>query len=113
MAGVHIRDFEAPDEVRPFDQGHMARVDVGGVGVWQMTFEPGWRFCEHVDPDPCPAPHAAYVLTGRLHVLMEDGTEAEAGPGEVIVISPGHDAWTVGDEACVIIDFAESVPALA
>jgi uncharacterized cupin superfamily protein len=46
-----------------------------------------------------------YVLSGRMKVVMDDGTEAEVGPGDVCSIAPGHDAWTVGDEACVTIDF--------
>ena len=82
------------------------QVDVGGFTVWKFVFEPGWRFTEHVAPEPCPAPHMGYIERGTLHVVMDDGTEADAGPGTAVVIEPGHDAWTVGDEPCILIDFA-------
>lgn len=81
------------------------RVEVGGRSVWRFVFAPGWRYTEHVGPELCTAAHAAYVASGTLRVAMPDGTEAEAGPGTVIAIAPGHDAWTVGDEPCVFIDF--------
>jgi hypothetical protein len=64
---------------------------------------------EHVGSESCPAPHAAYIASGRLGIEMGDGAQAEAGPSEVVVLEPGHDAWTVGDEPCVFIDFGESV----
>lgn len=71
---------------------------------------PGWRWSEHVKPiagtDSCQAPHAAYVISGRMHVVMDDGTESDFGPGDVMIAPPGHDAWTVGDEACVCVDWS-------
>jgi quercetin dioxygenase-like cupin family protein len=109
MAVLDTRTFETPDEVLPFDRARMELVEAGGVRVWRCTFEPGWRYTEHVDRKSCPAPHAAYIASGRLGIEMDDGAQAEAGPGEVVVIEPGHDAWTVGDEPCVFIDFGESV----
>ena len=75
------------------------------------TFEPGWRWSEHVKPiaetDSCQAAHLGYVLSGRMHIVMDDGTEGEVGPGDAFSIPPGHDAWTVGDEACVLVDFGQ------
>ncbi|MGZ6707594.1 MAG: cupin domain-containing protein [Solirubrobacteraceae bacterium] len=73
------------------------------------TFESGWRWSECVKPlagtDSCQVTHAGYVLSGRMHIEMEDGTVDDCGPGDFVFIAPGHDAWTVGDEACVMLDF--------
>jgi hypothetical protein len=77
----------------------------------RSVYEPGWRWSEHVKPivgtDSCQATHVGYVLSGRMHIVMDDGAEAEIGPGEFVRIQPGHDAWTLGDEACVIVDFGQ------
>jgi quercetin dioxygenase-like cupin family protein len=109
MAGLDVRTFDAPDEaLADLVRAHARRMDVGRHSVWEFIFEPGWRYTEHFEPELCTARHAGYVVSGRLRIAMDDGTEAEAGPGSVVVIEPGHDAWTVGDEACVFIDFAES-----
>jgi quercetin dioxygenase-like cupin family protein len=109
MPGIDVRSFEAPnEELTQLEKVEAQRLDVGGGSVWRFTFHPGWRYTEHFEPQLCMAPHAAYVESGRLRIAMQDGTEAEAGPGEVVVIEPGHDAWTVGDEPCVFIDFAEA-----
>ena len=53
----------------------------------------------------CQADHRAYFISGRMKVVMDDGTEGELGPGDMAAIEPGHDAWTVGDEPCVAVDF--------
>jgi hypothetical protein len=106
---VEARTFESPDETLSSEKASAERVTVAGVSAWKAVFEPGWRLTEETDGELCPAPHAAYVVSGRLHAVMTDGTEAEGGPGSVMVIKPGHDAWTVGEEPCVFIDFGESV----
>src|SRR6266480_2941116 len=105
MAGLDIKKMDTPDEKRPFvDKGHANFVDLDGTAVLKGTFEPGWRWSEHVKPiaqtDSCQAPHLLYVLSGRMKIVMEDGTEGEIGPGDAAHVAPGHDAWTVGDEAC-------------
>ncbi len=117
MAGTESRSFDAPDEVRPFaDKGEGRVVTLGGSTVLKGRFEPGWRWSEHVRPivgtESCESPHFLYMLSGRMHVLMDDGTEAEAGPDDVVRIEPGHDAWVVGDEPAVAVDFGVS-PAYA
>jgi hypothetical protein len=112
MSGLSTMTFEAPEEVLDFEKCRMELVTRRrGVRVWRYTFEPGWRFTAHVDQGGCPAPHLGYIASGALAVEMDDGTLGEAGPGSVAVIEPGHDAWTVGDEPCVLIDFAQSVGA--
>lgn len=79
--------------------------DAGPVG--RATFQPGWRWSKHVKPiaqtDSCQASHLVYYVSGRMRVVMNDGEETEYGPGDFASIPPGHDAWTVGDEPCVLI----------
>jgi quercetin dioxygenase-like cupin family protein len=111
MSAISVKRFSKPDETRPFtDKGHaeILSFDQGVVG--RGVFEPGWRWSTHVKPiagtESCQSLHMGYVLSGRMHVVMDSGEEAEAGPGDVFIVPPGHDAWTVGDEACVAVDFS-------
>ena len=113
MAGMELKSLNSPDETRPFvDKGQAAVVNIGGGAVMRGTFEPGWRWSEHVKPiagtHSCQSPHFLYMLSGRMKIVMDDGTEGEAGPGDVVRIEPGHDAWIVGDETCEVIDFGVS-----
>ena len=91
------------------DKGQIELVKLGDAVVGRATFAPGWRWSEHVKPiagtESCQAAHLGYVLSGRQMVVMDDGTELELGPGDVIAIPPGHDAWVLGDEPCVTLDF--------
>jgi quercetin dioxygenase-like cupin family protein len=91
------------------DKGQVSIVNLSGGTVGLGTFEPGWRWSEHVKPlagtDSCQAAHMGDCISGRMVVRMDDGTETEVGPGDVVVIPPGHDAWVVGDEPCVQVDF--------
>ena len=111
MAGVERKSFDKPDEKRSFqsNKGHVNLLNIGGGVVGLATFEPGWRWSEHVKPiagtDSCQAAHLGYYVSGRMKVVMDDGQEIEYGPGDFAVIPPGHDAWIVGDEACVVIDW--------
>lgn len=111
MASVERKSFDKPDETRSFQgKGHVDLVNIGGGVVGLATFEPGWRWSEHVKPlagtDSCQAAHLGYIISGHQAVRMDDGTEMNFGPGDVISIPPGHDGWVVGDEPCVAIDFA-------
>jgi len=56
--------------------------------------------------DSCQVPHVGYVFSGRMKVVLDEGAEMECGPDDALVIPPGHDAWIVGDEPCVVLDFA-------
>lgn len=110
MGTLEIKNLESPEETRPFaGKGQAGVVTVGGHPVLKGVFEPGWRWSEHLKPiagtENCQANHLLYCVSGRMAVRMEDGTEAEFGPGDVVAISPGHDAWTVGNEPCVLVDF--------
>ena len=117
MAGLEAKSFDAPDETRPFvDKGAGEMVTLSGRAVLKGTYKPGWRWSEHVGPiagtSSCESPHFLYVISGRMHVVMNDGAEAEVGPNEVARIEPGHDAWVVGDEPAITVDFGAS-PAYA
>jgi len=112
MSGLVRKSFDTPDETRPFegDTGQFQLVttlDHGAVG--RATFLPGWRWSEHVRPiaktDSCQATHVAYFVSGRMKVVMDDGEEMEYGPGDFAMMAPGHDAWTLGDEPCVLVDW--------
>lgn len=104
------KSFDQPDEVRQFEKGSIEIVKVGEHTVGRATFAPGWRWSQHVQPiagtDLCEVDHLAYVVSGKMKVRMADGTEAEFGPTEIMAIRPGHDAWVLGKEPCVIVDFA-------
>jgi quercetin dioxygenase-like cupin family protein len=111
MAELERKHFDDPDETRPFqDKGQVDLVNVSGGVVGRATFQPGWKWSDHVGPiagtKSCQAAHVGYVVSGRQKVVMDDGTELDIGPGDVVSIPPGHDGWTIGDEACVVIDFA-------
>jgi quercetin dioxygenase-like cupin family protein len=96
------------DELRRFDHGQLAVVDVAGVTVGRVVFKPGWRWSDHLRPlagtGSCQVAHVGYILSGRIRIRMDDGSEATAGPGDAFVVSPGHDGWVVGDEPCVMLD---------
>lgn len=104
------KSLNSPDEVRVFDKGKLELASLGGVTFGRATFQPGWKWSESVKPivktEWCEAPHVQYHLSGRLHIVMQDGTEMEFGPGDVGVVPPKHDAWVVGDEPVTIIDIS-------
>jgi hypothetical protein len=108
MAKMEKRNFSQPDESRTFDKGKLELVTLGGVTFGRATFQPGWKWSTSVKPlvktRSCEAPHLNYHVSGRLRVLMDDGTEDEFGPGDVSRLPPGHDAWVVGDEPVIVID---------
>jgi quercetin dioxygenase-like cupin family protein len=105
------KNLNQPDETRPFKaNGKVQIVNLGSVKVGRGTFEPGWRWSEHVKPiagtESCESAHTGYCLSGRMTVRMDDGTEDQIAPGDAFTIAPGHDAWTDGNEACVLLDFS-------
>jgi len=113
MASMQKKNFDKPDDVRNFDKGKVEVVTLGGVTFGRAVLEPGWRWSTCVKPlvktKSCEAPHLQYHVAGTLAVRMDDGSEAEYGPGDVSLLPPGHDAWVVGNEAAVIIDISGMV----
>jgi hypothetical protein len=109
MANLTVRSFDAPDETRTPDKTRLEVVDLGSAKAARLTVQPGWRWSECIKPvvggDSCQARHVGMITSGRMHIRHDDGTEAEAGPGDAYVIEPGHDAWAVGDEAVIGFEF--------
>ena len=109
MPGIEKGRFDAPDETRTPDKTKLEIVNLGGVSVGRATFQPGWRWDECIKPvvgtESCQAHHIGTVVSGTLHIVHEDGTESEIGPGDAYVVEPGHNAWVVGDEPWVAYEF--------
>ena len=109
MQQAEHRTFAQPDEVRDFPHGRAEIVKVRGGEVGRYTFEPGWRWSRDVKPiantTSCEAPHFQYHVSGQLAILMDDGTEIVAGPGEITSLPSGHDAWVVGESPVVTVDW--------
>jgi quercetin dioxygenase-like cupin family protein len=106
------KSLDSPEETRSFEggTGQLQLVNTDGGAVGRATFQPGWKWSKHVKPiaktDSCQAAHVGYVISGRMKVVMDDGTADEFGPGDLVICPAGHDAWTVGNEPCVVIDWA-------
>jgi len=110
MGGRSIsRRFDEAEERNEFDEGFVNLVSIGGVTFGRETLTPQWRWSEHVRPiagtDRCEFHHVGYQLSGRWIVEDRDGFQLEIRPGDIFDTPPGHDAWVVGDEPCVTIDF--------
>ena len=103
------KTFGKPDEVREFPRGKADILNIGGGSVGRLVFQPGWKWSQDVKPlaktSSCEAPHFQYHVSGRLLIKMDDGTELIAGPGDVTSLPSGHDAWVIGDEPVVVIDW--------
>ena len=103
------KSFQTPDESRTFERGAVDLVNIGGSEIGRLTLQPGWRWSEHVKPiagtELCEAPHFQYHAHGTLRIQMADGTEFDAQPGDVTALPQGHDAWVVGEEPVVVIDW--------
>jgi ethanolamine utilization protein EutQ (cupin superfamily) len=103
-----LPDRSTVDTMR-FPNGHEHLVKVRDTPVGLATFGPGWRWSNDLRPmmgtDSCPVRHVGYVLSGRLHVRMDDGSTLDLEPGEVFEIPPGHDAWVVGGDPCRLLDW--------
>ena len=104
-----VKSFSAPEEIRTFPQGRLELVTIGGAVIGRAIFEPGWRWETSVQPlaqtKSCEAPHFQYHVAGRLHIVMDGGSEFECTAGDVSLLPTGHDAWVVGDEPVVVVDF--------
>jgi hypothetical protein len=103
------KTFSKPDEIREFPSGRVELLNIGGGTVGRLVLQPGWRWSKDVKPlaktASCEAPHFQYHVSGKLGIKMDDGTELVAGPGEITALPSGHDAWVVGDEPVVVVDW--------
>ena len=108
-SGLQGKSMDTPDETRTFPNGKVELVTLGGVTFGRMTAQPGWRWSEHVKPiagtESCRATHTGVIVSGRIGIRMDDGSEREFGPGDAYVIPAGHDGWVIGDEPYVGVDY--------
>ena len=109
MPGIEARNFGSPDETRTPEKTKVEIVKIAGGEIGRYTFQPGWRWSECIKPivktDSCQVEHVGYAVSGTLHVKHDDGTETEVTAGDVYRVAPGHDAWTVGNEPAVFVEF--------
>ncbi|HKE13384.1 MAG TPA: cupin domain-containing protein [Kofleriaceae bacterium] len=120
MLEVVLKRFDEPDEVRRFEKGTFELVHIGGMTIGRATYQPGWRWSEHVGrglgATSCVVEHVGIVLSGRATAAMDDGSVIEMRAGDIFHIPPGHDSWVVGDEPYVSLhlmgagDYAHSRP---
>ena len=109
MDKAESKSLEKPDEVREFPKGRLEIVKVGGVTIARAIFQPGWKWSTSVQPlaktKSCVAPHFQYQVSGTLEVVMDDGKKFTCKAGDVSLFPAGHDAWVVGQEPVVVIDW--------
>ena len=113
---VEVANLDGGD-TRKFEHGLVQTAKAGTITISRATLQPGWRWSSDVKPiagtESCMVPHKGTGISGRLHIVMDDGTEIEIGAGDAHDIPPGHDAWVVGDEAYVGIDFSDEMAGYA
>ena len=106
---LEVKTIDKPDERRDFPLGHLEALHLTGLDFAVGTFEPGWRWSESLRPlvatDSCEVHHNGFVVQGRMRIKMDDGAEFDCKPGDVSLLPSGHDAWTVGNEPAVVVDF--------
>ena len=104
------KNLDSPDVTRDCGHGRLDLATIEDTSLARVTLQPGWRWSEHIRPmantESCQVHHSQYVISGRLKVIMDDGSQMELGPGDFACIPPGHDAWVVGKEPFVGIDFS-------
>jgi len=109
MAGIAKKSFDSPDETRTPDKTRLEVVSLGSIKAARLTAQPGWKWSECIKPvvgtDSCQTRHVGAVMSGSLHIVHDDGTEADIHAGDAYVIEPGHDAWVNGNEAFVGFEF--------
>ena len=116
MGAIRRKSFDDPDTLRDLPLLKVSLARIGSHTIGRGVVQPGWRWSEHLAPvmrtESCPVHHVQVLLSGGFAVRMDDGEEATFKPGDVMDIPPGHDAWVVGDEPAVLLDFAGSIDLL-
>jgi quercetin dioxygenase-like cupin family protein len=109
MNTAELKSFNKPDKVQEFPGVRVEVIEVGGATITRSTYKPGWRWSNSVQPfaktKSHEAPHFEYHISGVLRIRLDDGTEFEVHPGDVIQVPAGHDGWVVGDVPVVTVDF--------
>jgi len=110
QVAVILKSFDAPDEARVMQKGKFELVHVGGMTIGRATYEPGWKWSEHVGPSVgttrCPVEHVGLVLSGTATVAFDDGRVVELHAGDLFYVPPvPHDSWVIGDEPYVSLHF--------
>jgi mannose-6-phosphate isomerase-like protein (cupin superfamily) len=105
------KNLNNPDETDVHGKIKKETVTLDTVEVTRVTFEVGAKWSndlkDYAGTESCELPHVALIQSGRLKVVMDDGSEEEFGPGDIMLLPPGHDAWTLGEEACVFVEFSQ------
>ena len=100
IRALEIVSFDQPDEVHTFPKGKLEIVRIGGMLLGRATYEPGWRWSEHVGAKDgvllCEVEHLCFVISGQSGLRMRDGTEKTLSPGDVFAVPAGHDSWVIG-----------------
>jgi len=108
VATIEKKSLNQPEQTQRIGKMEIEAITVGGLKFERHTAGPGWQWSKDVKPvvktDSCRVNHLLYVLSGRLHVRTDDGREEEFNPGDVGMILPGHDGWTVGDKPVVWLE---------
>lgn len=106
---IETRRFDTPDEAREFSNGMFEVVKLGGVTIGRASYDPGWKWSEHVGRQTgaqyCEVEHVGLVIAGRAAVQMKDGELRVLERGDLFYVPPGHDSWVVGNEPYVSIHF--------
>jgi mannose-6-phosphate isomerase-like protein (cupin superfamily) len=109
MQSLQKKRFSKPDKTIIHAKSRYDTIKMGNLTVVRMTYRPGWQWSKDIKPvaktDSCKKHHFCYCLQGRVHVKMQDGTELEFGPGDVVDVPPEHDAWVIGNKSAVFLDF--------
>ena len=115
MSSIVVKNFNNADEVRTPDKTKAEVVELGNVTAMKITLEPGWRWSECIKPvvgtESCQKRHVGMLVSGKMKVVNDDGSEAAVSAGDAYVFEPGHDGWVVGDEPVVGYEFEGSTAA--
>ena len=109
---LEAKALHTPTDAHRVGKEQLTVASVGDATITREVMEPGWKWSTDVKPvvgtDLCRALHQLFIVSGRLHVVMEDGAELQLRTGDAAAIPPGHDAWVVGDERCEAVDFSRT-----
>jgi len=109
MATIEKKSLNQPEQTKAFGKMKVEVITIGGLNFQRITAQPGWRWSTDVKPiaktESCQVSHLLCVISGKLRVRMNDGKEVEFNPGDMGLVPPGHDGWTVGDKPAVWLEF--------